>query len=155
MVSMASVCSLTAMGAGYKSVVINQPGGGFMAVTIEDGMSTKISDGNLVLTSSKGDIILPVSDVQNWTFSTEGGSNDLWAGVELPSGDEVSYVQQADRIVFANLPVNSEVSLVSMDGRVVNRSKVSGSYELPLTGLQKGVYVLTFNDKSVKIAVAR
>lgn len=154
LISLASVCSAEA--AGYKSVVVNQTNGTLWMITMEENMTTKVTEGNLVLTCSRGDITFPVKDIANWTFSTDGGADDLWAGVNLPEGDKPGCVQEGDRIVLSNLPAGSRVMLASVDGRVVKAvSSVSGSYELSLVGLQSGVYVLTYNKESIKIAVAR
>ena len=66
--------------ASYKSIIVNQSDGSEMKVTIEDDMKTAVAEGNLVITCTKGDIVLPVIDIKNWTFSTSAGSDDVWTG---------------------------------------------------------------------------
>jgi len=47
--------------ASYKSIIVNQSDGSEMKVTIEDDMKTAVAEGNLVITCTKGDIVLPVN----------------------------------------------------------------------------------------------
>ena len=61
--------------ASYKSIIVNQSDGSEMKVTIEDDMKTTVAEGNLVITCTKGDIVLPVIDIKNWTFSTSAGAD--------------------------------------------------------------------------------
>ena len=67
----------------YKSIIVNQSDGSEMKVTIEDDMKTTVAEGNLVITCTKGDIVLPVIDIKNWTFSTSAGSDDVWTGTRI------------------------------------------------------------------------
>ena len=48
--------------ASYKSIIVNQSDGSEMKVTIEDDMKTTVAEGNLVISCTKGDIVLPVID---------------------------------------------------------------------------------------------
>ena len=95
----------------YKSIIVNQSDGSEMKVTIEDDMKTTVAEGNLVITCTKGDIVLPVIDIKNWTFSTSG--------------------------------------------RIVKSSRAEGDYEFSISELPKGIYVLTYNKNTLKIAVAK
>ena len=133
--------------ASYKSIIVNQSDGSEMKVTIEDDMKTAVAEGNLVITCTKGDIVLPVIDIKNWTFSTSAGSDDVWTGTNC--------ILNSDRIILSNLPEGSTVTLCSIDGRIVKSSRAEGDYELSISELPKGIYVLTYNKNTLKIAVAK
>lgn len=153
-----SVVGMTAMAASeYKSIVIHKTDGSSLAVTMETDLAATFNAGNLQLSCSKGDILIPSDEVSKWTFSTEPGTAFELAGIDgvVAEADGVSVSVLSDRVVMENLPVNSTVSLVGVDGRVVSLDKVSGHHELPLTGLQGGVYVLTYNNNSLKIIARR
>lgn len=125
--------------ASYKSIIVNQSDGSEMKVT----------------TCTKGDIVLPVIDIKNWTFSTSAGSDDVWTGIELPTASGTNCILNSDRIILSNLPEGSTVSLCSIDGRIVKSSRAEGDYELSISELPKGIYVLTYNKNTLKIAVAK
>ena len=86
----------------YKSIIVNQSDGSEMKVTIEDDMKTTVAEGNLVITCTKGDIVLPVIDIKNWTFSTSAGSDDVWTGIESPTASGTNCILNSDRIILSN-----------------------------------------------------
>ena len=141
--------------ASYKSIIVNQSDGSEMKVTIEDDMKTAVAEGNPVITCTKGDIVLPVIDIKNWTFSTSAGSDDVWTGIESPTASGTNCILNSDRIILSNLPEGSTVTLCSIDGRIVKSSRAEGDYEFSISELPKGIYVLTYNKNTLKIAVAK
>ena len=120
-------------------------------------MTTKTSDGNLELSSDKGAITIPLSDVRNWTFSTEEGSSDQWASIGGVSEDSAVTIQlQEGCITLGNLPEGSSVSLTAINGvGVAAANSVSGEYTIPTDTLTKGIYILTVNNRSFKVALSR
>lgn len=147
-----------AMGAQYRSVVINHPDRSVTTVAIESDMEASVAEGNLLLSCAKGTITLPVDNVTNWTYSTEPGSSDNWtSAIESVGADaqEIDYVRTGDCIILSNLPEASKVTLVAADGRVVSAVTASCSVTLPIDNLSGGVYILSVNNNSIKIALSR
>lgn len=147
-----------AMAAQYRSVVINHPDRTVTTVAIESDMDATVAEGNLLLTCAKGTITLPVANVTNWTYSTEPGSSDNWiSAIESVGADasEIDYERLADCIILSNLPEASNVALVAADGRVVSVMTASGSASVAIDNLPSGVYILTVNNNSIKIALSR
>lgn len=151
-----ALSALASMAAGYRSIEINCKDGTQMKVSMESGMTTVFDTDAMTLKCDKGDLSLNLSNVANWKFSTEAGSDEHWASIdELPAIDGVTIERDANRIALHNLPAGSQVMLVTIEGRVVNRCVTSGDYELSLSTLTTGVYVLSFNNNAIKIAVAQ
>lgn len=138
---------------GYKSIVLHHQDGTKLAITIEDGMTTKVGDGNLTLQCDKGTITKPLTDLKFWNYSLLPGEDFETAGIQLTESDTVGLIVENDRVVFQNLPAGSSVGLVSVDGRVLFSESACGYYEISLSELTHGVYILTYNGKSLKIAV--
>lgn len=147
-----------ATATNYKSVVIEHSDNGISKISIENGMTTAMTDGDLVLSYEKGGVKYEIrhslADVRHWTFSTEAGDSNLWAGIDgVVNENTVGIDWQGDVINLTNLPVNSQITLVGIDGRTVSSVKATGEYSVKLGELTGGVYVLTINGKSLKIAV--
>lgn len=138
---------------GYKSIVLHHVDGEQLAITMENGMTTKVANGNLMLECPKGTITKPLDNLKFWNYTLQPGVDFETAGVGKIGGDVVGLVVENDRIAFQNLPANSVVGLISVDGRVILSDKAEGYYEVSLTDLSHGVYILTYNGKSLKIAV--
>lgn len=139
----------------YKSVVVNKTDDTFLQITMEQDMTTRFEDGELVLTCSLGDVKIPVEEVRNLTFSTENGQNDLWLGIDIADADAVNVDIVNNRAIFSNLPEGSHISLTAIDGRVVKSATAAGDYEFAFGQLTQGVYILTYNNHSLKIAITR
>ncbi len=151
------VCAMffgTMSANAYKSIVINKADNTNIMVLIESTMTTSIAEGNLIVTSSKGDVILPVAEVKNWTFSTDEDSENLWTDLEKIDGD-ATCVQLRDKIVLNNLPDGSQIALFTANGKQICTASVNGSYELSLNDLPKGVYLLNYNRQTIKIVIAQ
>ena len=153
MLVMVSAFAVHAEITGYRSIVFNRTNGTAVAIAMEDDMTVNIADGEVVLACAKGSFSVAISDLKYWTYSMKEGDNSQWSGVENIIGDAVNVVLSDDYVSLQNLPANSTVGLVAMDGRVIVSDKASGSYEINLSGLTRGVYVLTYNGNSLKFAV--
>lgn len=139
---------------GYKSVLLNHTDGTSDIIAIEEDMTIEAAAGVLTLSCSKGDIAVSIAELRNWTYGTVSGDDNLWTGIESAVADGVVVRMGADCIELQNLPAGSDVMLTSIDGRVVKTVRVDGGYvSLPLADLRGGVYILTYNKKSLKIAV--
>ena len=60
----------------------------------------------------------------------------------------------SDYIVISNAPAGALINVVSIDGKSILSDRASdGYYEIATSGLRGGIYVLTINKESYKIAV--
>ncbi len=153
----AIVCAMffgTMSASSYKSIIINKTDNTNIMVLIESTMTASVAEGNLVITCSKGDVILPVSEVRNWVFSTDDDSENLWTTLEQPQND-ATVVQMRDGIVLSNLPQNSQITLFTANGKQLRSVSASGSYELSLNDLPQGIYLLNYNRQTLKIVIAQ
>lgn len=138
---------------GYRSIVFHHIDGKTTAVGIEDNMTTKVADGKVSLECAKGSIEVPCDSLKYWDYAVAEGDRDRWAGLTLIEDDAVGVVMSDYGVRLYNLPDGSIVSLTAIDGRTVLSDRASGSYEIAFSTLSHGVYVLTYNRKSIKIVV--
>lgn len=141
---------------GIKSVVLNYTDGTSTAIAIENDMTTSLANGELKLSCSKGDITASTDDLKHWTYSTLPGDSQLWMGINLPTTDTIAIQVQQGCVYMSNLPAGCYVALTAIDGRTVYAQKTpGGQLTINTSSLQKGIYVLTYNNKSIKIALNR
>lgn len=144
---------IPAKAEGYRSVVFNQTDGTTLAITVETGMSTLVTDGYITMSCEKGVLSLPAAEVTGWTFSREPGTDFEIAGIETPEADAVEVVVGTDDIALHGLAAGTKVMLTAVDGRVVASTTSTDTVSIPTGHLTTGVYILTYNDKSIKIAL--
>lgn len=152
--------SLTGSAAGYSSVVVHCTDGTSVCIAMESDMQARVLLSTLELSCQKGYIEFPAADVNKLTFSTEPGDNTLWGlsaigDVAVDGSIEPGVTRDGSVIRVTNLPDGSKVSVVTMAGAVVTSAVVSGEYTMPVDDFTAGVYIVTVNDKSFKIAINR
>lgn len=156
MMALAAVV-LPTKAATYQSVMFRMADPSeLLCVHMEDDMTLKIEDANIKMESSYGEIKIPVSDVTAWTFSTQGGSSDQWAGIEdvAPDASVVDLTVTAEKVTVSNLAAGTPVALYNVSGLQVFSAVAAGdAVEISLSNIQAGIYVLTFANNSIKIAV--
>lgn len=140
-----------------RSILIEHKDYTITNLSMEQGMTSEFRDGMVVMSSSRGSIAFQLSDLRNWTFSTEEGQTDAWNGASIDdissNSEAVTMTWRDDVIVIDNLPLNTFVGLSDLNGCVISRCLANGRYEVQLSALLPDVYVLTVGNKSFKIAV--
>lgn len=137
-----------------KSVQINYADNSTMLVHIEGDMSTKFEDGNLLMQCSKGNISIPVSKLKGFSFSTLPGSDKEWLALESVKSETISFTISADNLCISNLEPGTKITVTNIAGQTLKSlSARTTEVQLPLDNFTKGIYILTVNNKSLKIAL--
>jgi hypothetical protein len=140
--------------AQFYTLRVNREDCSHLSVTIKDDMQTGFSDGVMTLTSSLGEITFGIPDVTFWTYSTERYNNAGWLGVDATAlPDDLSLSDEM--VTLRNLSPATIVTLCDLRGDTLLRLHGDDSYDIPLTDLSAGIYILSYGDKSLKIAVKR
>lgn len=127
-----------------------------LCVHMEDDMTLKVEDNAVKMECSSGTIEVPLSETTSWSFSTNGGSSDLWARIDdvTPDKETIDVTMTGDKIVISNLPDGAQVSVYSLDGMMVSTTAATaGTAEIHTASMMPGMYVLSFANQSLKIAV--
>lgn len=150
---LALCASLTAIAAPMKSIVITRTDGSVSTIAMESDMEASVADGDLKLSCSKGDIFVPLNELGKWTYSSDSGNGDIWAGVGTTPADMLVIAIECGRITLDNLPSRTRVRLMAIDGKTAFDSVASDFCEIITSGLPHGVYLLSAGDKTYKIAL--
>lgn len=142
---------------GYRSIIFHRTNNTEFAITMEKDMTLNIEDKNVVLTCTKGSIWVPITNIKCWSYSTNEGDNSKWSdsetGINNSKENKVNIIITENKVSLQNLSNNSNIGLISINGQVIFNSKVSGNHEIDLEGLSCGVYVLTYNNNSLKFVI--
>lgn len=138
---------------GYKSILINYTDGTNLLLAIENGMTTEFDNGDILMQSPKGTIAIPTSDVKSFNFSTIPGVDWGTAGIDEVPSEAASIVVNELSVELDNIPASSHISLVNLAGQTVKSFQASGSVSIATGSLANGIYILSINNKSIKIAL--
>lgn len=129
-----------------------------LVITATDGTQTKylldemprvnIEKPYLVITAGLASISLPLEQLQHMHY--EKATDDATAIGEIKMLDEKG---SRERIDFSNLPADANVSIYTLDGKLLYnlRPGQGKSLSLPLNSLQSGIYLVKVNDVTYKI----
>lgn len=151
---MAVACTMSSQAAvAARSMVLRHADTHTTVISLESGMTTVLADGQLVLSCPLGTISYPVSGLTYWTYSGDAGSADAWSGVaEAAATGKIRVVWTAEGLYISGLDECSQVRLTDMSGIVLRELTVSDGCVVGNDEIRPGVYVLTVNGKSFKIA---
>lgn len=134
----------------YKSLKILMTDGSSVYVNGEKNLTASFVGDDLTFNTGEKTIVsLPTKDVKGWEFSNEQISTD----VESLLNNNICLTQEYDHLTLKGLPENSQVSLYSMNGEILENLIASESCQIKTAGLQAGAYILKCNNVSFKILI--
>lgn len=141
-----SLLLMPGVAAAYDRLSIHLTDGSKVDVNLCDEMSITFTPTELVATTDGVDVKVSRSEISHFSHSTTSGISDIeYSGTD--------FGREGNSIVFSALPENSEISVYNLAGIEVLKTTVGGDYTLSLDGYAQGVYVVTVNNISYKIAV--
>lgn len=143
--------------ASYRSIHLNLKDNTIVKVSAKDGMTTTFEEKNIVMKHGSGteelNVTLPLDDIRSWTYSTEPGDENAWAGIEKPEADNrINLWLGEGMITLRNLPEKSKVSLCDISGHQLKTAVATEECTLEVA---PGIYILSVNSLTFKIAVSK
>lgn len=147
-----SATSISAATA-YKSLLINYTDGTSLLLAIENGMTTEFDNGDIVMKSSKGTIAAPTADIKSINFSTIPGEDWGTAGIGAIPSETISVAVNSSSVEIQNIPGTSLITMTNLAGQTVKSLQATDSASISTGSLPKGIYILTIDNKAIKIAI--
>ncbi len=72
--------------------------------------------------------------------------------VEKTLQNDVEIINIGSVLLFSNLPTDSEIKLYAIDGKLLQNEVATGNYNINITNLPSGIYIVNVNGISTKIA---
>lgn len=140
----------------YRSVVIQCADGTEVVVTGEKGMTLVFNDDEMRFTKPNSQYMaFPLTEVKGWRFSAAQGDTP-WSGINDTDSDSmIKVTYSSDAVMLSGLPANSVVTLTALNGVKVYQSVASDVLAIDLSELTAGLYLLTYNNTTLKIALGR
>lgn len=150
LVLMLSIFAITASNAeDFNTFVVKLKDGRINKFFLSEQPKITLPDNGVVLSTNKVHVEYERSEIEKFHFEY-----NVYSSVEDMDCNSVVFSYTDDQnITISGLVNNETVSVVSPDGKcmlVVNANE-SGHVFISLDGLPKGVYVIHFDDRSVKI----
>lgn len=133
--------------ANYHTVTVTLINGESMSYSISDELTVRFNDLEMTIASPdlQNTVVIPKENISEFVHST-AGINDI-------SNDSNAPTIANGILNFKNLPEGSIISIINTSGQVIKSITASGEFELSLDILPTGIYVVTVNNSTFKIAV--
>lgn len=137
--------AVASFAAEYNLLNVEMRDGSNVTISLSEDLLINFDAQNLIAADGTSEVVLDRNNIKQFTHGFGSGVNTI-----SPSE---SITLQKGAILFYNLPEDSSITLADMSGVVRLATRTSGSYTLPLEGLESGAYVLTVNKVSHKIRI--
>ena len=132
------------------SLIVHTKDGSQVAFLLSERPKVSFSDGYLLISSSEADATYPLSDVLMFTFEEIESEA---TGLSLLPADENSFALEGGAIVVTGLKEGSTAKVYTIGGITIHSEKVDGgTWTYSLSSLSSGVYIISINGKTFKIA---
>lgn len=133
----------------YNNVVVTLTDGTSRTISLSEKPIVTIANGKLVIKTDMSTTEFDRANVARFNFVS-----DL-VGIDEISSDDNEVIKDGDNLYFSNLPEDSLIKIYTADGSLVKNMTVSGAYKISLADFSAGVYIVSVNGVSTKIAVTR
>ena len=133
----------------YNNVVVTLTDGTSRTISLSEKPIVTIANGKLVIKTDMSTTEFDRANVARFNFVS-----DL-VGIDEISSDDNEVIKDGDNLYFSKLPENSLIKIYTADGSLVKNVIVSGVYKISLADFSAGVYIVSVNGVSTKIAVTR
>ena len=133
----------------YNNVVVTLTDGTSRTISLSEKPIVTIANGKLVIKTDMSTTEFDRANVARFNFVS-----DL-VGIDEISSDDNEVIKDGDNLYFSNLPENSLIKIYTADGSLVKSTTASGAYKISLAEFSAGVYIVSVNGVSTKIAITR
>ena len=133
----------------YNNVVVTLTDGTSRTISLSEKPIVTIANGKLVIKTDMSTTEFDRANVARFNFVS-----DL-VGIDEISSDDNEVIKDGDNLYFSNLPEDSLIKIYTADGSLVKSMTASGAYKISLAEFSAGVYIVSVNGVSTKIAITR
>ena len=145
--SLLAIAVTMAAQADDRVLKVWQADGQVLTISLADEPRTTYSDGNLIITSSKTSVTLPLERVRRYTYES------VASGIDEAKAVHVAFSRDGETLTLAGLKPGTAIYLYNVAGQLL-RTLDSGTQPevvVSVSQLPAGVYVVKANDVTYKI----
>ena len=123
-----------------------QADGQVVIINLNEEPVTTYSEGNLIITTTKGVISYPLENVVKYTYISADG-------ISSPEGMNTKFSQDGETLIFSGLTQGTEIAVYSSAGLVMHKVKagIQSKTTVSISDLPPGVYLVKVNSATYKI----
>lgn len=138
--------ALASYAKGYEGILVTMVDGTTATINFDENPIIKLKPEKLVVQTD-----IATTEFDRSTVARFNYVGDVTTRVDAVVKNDVKVFNKGGVLLFANLPVNSEIRLFSADGKLLKRDISTDNYVLNITDFSSGIYIVKVNGVSTKI----
>ena len=147
-IALMAAMSFTLPAFAYSGIEVSMTDGSSVVISMKEHPVITFSGDKLVVKTVDSTTELDRSKVKTFSYLSS-------SSVETVQVGDYTVDNTGTSLRFSGLPAESEITVHSVDGKLVGRATASGDYSIDLSGYSAGTYIVSVNGVSTKIAVKR
>ena len=147
-IALMAAMSFTLSAFAYSGIEVSMTDGSSVVISMKEHPVITFSGDKLVVKTVDSTTELDRSKVKTFSYLSSSSVETVQIGDYMVDNTGTS-------LRFSGLPAESEITVHSVDGKLVGRATVAGDYSIDLSGYSAGTYIVSVNGVSTKIAVKR
>lgn len=147
-IALMAVMSFTLPAFAYSGIEVSMTDGSSVVISMNEHPVITFSGDKLVVKTVDSTAELDRSKVKTFSYLSS-------SSVETVQVGDYTVDNTGTSLRFSGLPAESEITVHSVDGKLVGRATAAGDYSIDLSGYSAGTYIVSVNGVSTKIAVKR
>lgn len=138
----------------WRSMIIIDKTGQEYNVNLSDQIKITFANSNMILANELTNISIQLDDISEWKMSEKYFDDDILSGINDPVlNTAISIFSFDNHIKISSDALSGSLLIVDIQGRIVREYAVSGKVDIDLADLSKGIYLVCFANKSMKITI--
>ncbi|MBR5898055.1 MAG: T9SS type A sorting domain-containing protein [Muribaculaceae bacterium] len=134
----------------YYGITIMMLDGSITTVRLSGEPVIKYCEEKIVITTNETTAEIAQENVVSLSYSDVNSVEDL-----ADSTDNLYISKKGEMLIFENLPTNSNILMHNINGIQIKNITASDYYEISLSNLSAGIYIVSVNGVSTKISINR
>lgn len=148
-----AVASLFA--SDIKSLDVVMSDNSHVFVPILEGTKIYPHNNSLKLSAPNFELRFEKGSFKSFSFSESEGQDNLWTSInDISATNGISiFTFENNELNISSLPSNSNIFIATIDGKMIYSGVHEGSFSYSFENQPKGIYIIRFNNKSIKIVI--
>ena len=141
-------------GFQWRSMVIIDKNGQEFDINLSDQLKIAFDNGNMIITNALNNVAIALNDILEWQMSERLYDEDILSDQhDIISNSAINIYYSENHIKISSVMLSGLLTVIDMKGQVIKESLVNGNADIDISDLTKGIYLITFANKSMKIII--
>ena len=138
----------------WRSMIIIDKNGHEFDINLSDQLNITFSNDNMVITNDLNNLAIEIDDISEWKMSERLYDEDALSDQrDIISNSVITIAYFDNHIKISSAKLTGLLTVVDTQGLVIKEALVNENTDIDVSDLAKGMYLVCFGNKSMKIII--